>query len=152
MYLRAVSDAEVTSLSDSKQISALFHWNDPAVLSLEKSWDALHWLMTAAGPQAELGFLLNGGEEVGAKRDYGRPRLLSSDFVQRLHGVLKTISDEQFWSGFDRKGFESNDVYPWIWNEPPEELREEHIYYLHKLKDLVERVAVAGGQIVMVVL
>jgi hypothetical protein len=151
-YLREVQEGDLPRLSDPEHIFKLFRWDDPAVLNLEKSWDGLHRLLTAVGSQAELGFLRSGGTEVGAQLSYGRPRLLSRDFVRRLNAALKAITDEQFWAAFDAKVFKADDVYPGIWDEPPDELREEYVFYLHKLRNLVERVAAAGGQVALVVL
>jgi hypothetical protein len=150
-YLREVQDGDVASLSDRERTFQLFGWNDPAVLGLEKSWDGLHRLLTAAGRQAELGFLRGGGTEVGVQLSYGRPRLLSSDFVARLDAALKTVTDDEFWAGFDPQRFEADNVYPFIWDEPPDELRAEYVSYLHELQKFVVRVATNGGQILVVV-
>jgi hypothetical protein len=150
--LREVREGDLTRLSDRNQVYGLFARDDPAALSLEKSWDGLHRLLTAAGREAELGFLVGGGTEVGVPLSYGRPRLLSADFVRRLDAALRGMTDDQFWSGFDPHQFEADGVYPGIWNEPPDDLREEYVSYLHDVREFVGLVAASGGQIVVVIL
>jgi hypothetical protein len=151
-YLREVSESDVETLSDCEQLIEHFHWKNPAVLNLEKAWDGLHRLLIGAGPQAELGFLQKGGTEIGPDIDYGRARLFSSEFVGRLNQALNAMSDDQFWAGFDPQRFEADQVYPWIWDEDPEELREEYVFYLRELKKLIGRVAASGGQVAIVIL
>ncbi|MGK4302097.1 DUF1877 family protein, partial [Klebsiella pneumoniae] len=80
-----------------------------------------------AGTAPELGFLYGGGTEVGVRLGYGRPRLLDADFVRRLDAALHGVSDEQFWAGFDAQQFEADGVYPGIWDEPPDQLRDEYV-------------------------
>ena len=108
-------------------------------------------LLTAAGTAPELGFLASGGTEVGVKLSYGRPRLLDVAFVRRLDAALRSMSDDQFWAGFDAAEFEADGVYPGIWDEPADELRDEHIGYLREVRELVGRVAAAGGEIVVAI-
>ncbi len=150
--LREVREGDLGRLSDRNQVYDLFRRDDPSALSLEKSWHGLDRLLTDAGREAELGFLLVGGTEVGMPLSYGRPRLLSSDFVRRLDAALRGIPDDQFWAGFDPQQFEADGVYPGIWDEPPDDLREEYVSYLHELREFVGRVAASGGQIVVVIL
>src|SRR4051794_13744999 len=122
--LREVQPGDSARLGDFDQVFGLFGRGDPAALSLEKAWDGLHRLLTGAGTAAELGFLLGGGTEVGVQLSYGRPRLLDAGFVRRLDVALRGIGDDRLWAGFDARRFEADGVYPGIWDEPPDELRE----------------------------
>jgi hypothetical protein len=139
--LREVQEGDLARLEQAEQAFALFNRTESVVLSLEKSWDGLHRLLTASGSEVELGFVYKGGTEVGAHLSYGRARLLSPDFVSRLDAALKSLSDDQFWAGFDAAKFEADDVYPSIWDEPVEELREEYVYYFHELQKFLDRAA-----------
>jgi hypothetical protein len=150
--LREVQDGDLARLGDLDQLYDVFRRDYPATLGLEKSWDGLHRLLTAAAQDDALGFLLGGGSEVGVALTYGRPRLLSADFVRRLDAALRGVTDDQFWAGFDARRFEEDGVYPGIWDEPADELREEYVSYVHELKTFVGRVAASGGQIVVVIL
>ena len=151
-YLREVQGGDIALLSDSKRFMDLFRRGDQAVLSLEKSWDGLHHLLTATSEQAELGFLFGGGTETGLDPGYGRPRVLPPDFVKRLDAALNRISDDQFWSGFNARRFDAEGVYPWIWHEPVEDLREEYISCLSDLRRFVQRVAASGRELLVVIL
>jgi Domain of unknown function (DUF1877) len=82
---------------------------------------------------------------------YGRARRLDADYLRRLDAALGGVSDDQFWAGFDPGQFEADGVYPGIWDEPPDELREEYVGYLGEVRALVSRVAAAGGEIVVAV-
>ena len=151
-YLREVQSGDMARLSKPEQVFDLLHPNDSSVLNLEKSWDGVHRLLASASPKVEVGFLFNGGTEIGPRLSYGRARLLSPEFVACLDTALKSISDEQFWSGFNAEKFESDNVYPDIWEEPAEELRDEYVYYLHELQTFIDRVAKSGGQVIVAII
>lgn len=149
--LREVQQGDLPRLNDRDEVSDLFGRNSPATLTLEKSWDGLHRLLTAAGTAPELGFLFGGGTEVGPQLSYGPARLLDGRFVRRLDAALRQISDHQLWAGFDAHQFEADGVYPGIWDEAPDELREEYVGYFHELRDFVGRVAALDGEIIVAI-
>lgn len=151
-YLREVSESDLARLSEMDEENDLFRRGDAAVLSLEKSWHGLHYLLTGSAAEADepLGFLMVGGQEVGEDMGYGPPRLLSADFVQQLNTALRGITEDQLWARFDAEQFEAEGIYPGVWDEPADELREEYVTYFHQLRDFVSRVAKAGGQMVVV--
>ena len=45
--------------------------------------------------------------------------------MRRLDAAMRGVSDEQFRAGFDAQQFEADGVYPGIWDEPADELRDE---------------------------
>ena len=149
--LREVRAGDLWRLADPAAVFGLFGRDDPGLLSLEKSWDGLHRLLGAAGGAPELGFLLGGGTEVGPRLSYGRPRLLDAGFVRRLDAALRGIADDRFWAGFDARLFEADGVYPGIWDEPADELRDEYLGYFRELRAFVGRAAAAGGEIVVAI-
>jgi hypothetical protein len=150
--LREVQAGDIDRLSDPKQASEVLGNRSVAALNLEKSWDGMHRLLTAAGTAPELGFLFAGGTEVGVDLGYGRARLLDAGFVRRLDAALRGVSDDQYWAGFDAQQFEADDVYPGIWDEEPDELREEYVEYLREVREFVARVAAAGSEILVAVM
>jgi hypothetical protein len=152
-YLREVSDDDLRGLDDPGRAHALFRRDEPGVLSLEKSWDGLHFLLTGSADRGtdSLGFLMSGGREIGANLGYGRPRLLPPDYVQSLHTALAGISDDQLWGRFDAQRMEAEGIYPLIWDEPPDDLRDEYLTYFHDLRDFVARVAASGGQLLVAI-
>jgi hypothetical protein len=124
-------------------------------VSLEKAWHGLHFLLTGlvGGGTAPLNFLFEGGAPVGNPDEwgYGPPRLFTPTEVVALHTVLAGINDDQLWSRYDAARMTEDGVYPMIWDEPEEELREEYLGYFGALKALVADVAANGLALVVVV-
>ena len=84
-------------------------------LSLEKSWHALHYLLTGrveVGPPP-LGNAIMGGEEIGEERDYGRVRFLTPKQVQEISAALASISKQDLVDRFDAGSMKASKViYP----------------------------------------
>jgi hypothetical protein len=84
-------------------------------LSLEKSWHALHYLLTGTtevGPPP-LGNAILGGEEIGEERDYGRVRFLTAQQVRDVALALGSLSKEDLAERFDVKKMKAASViYP----------------------------------------
>ena len=128
-YLREVGDDDLRRLDDAGRAHDLFRRGDPAVLSLEKSWHALHFLLTGSAEHAgdPLGFLMSGGREVAADFGYGRPRLLGPDAVRGLRDALAGISARSTVGGFyDADDSKPRGIYPGVWDEDPDELRDQY--------------------------
>jgi hypothetical protein len=121
---------------------------EASAVSLEKAWHGLHFLLTGTAMEGDepLNFLLLGGEVVG---DDESSRRLSPQAVQELHRALASTSDEQLWGRFDPEQMEAGDVYPGIWDEPEEDLKEEYLMYFHEMKRLISQAA-AGGKAVLI--
>jgi len=84
-------------------------------LSLEKSWHALHYLLTGKTEAAPppLGNAILGGEEIGEERDYGRVRFLTPQQVREVAEALAAISKEELPGRFDVKRMKvSKVIYP----------------------------------------
>jgi hypothetical protein len=148
--VHAVPAADVSRLFNPRQ-----HSQDPtttSTISLEKAWHGLHFLLTgqAHGGTAPLSFLVDGGQAVGDPDEwgYGPPRVFTPAEVLALHSALAGISPEQLWSRYDPGQME--EVYPQIWDEPEEELREEYLTYFGTLKELIASAAAKGQAIVVV--
>jgi hypothetical protein len=72
-------------------------------LSLEKSWHALHYLLTGTSQPAPsaVGNAILGGEEIGDERDYGRVRFLTTREVREVAEALAATSKEDLARHFD---------------------------------------------------
>ena len=153
-YLREVDETARLQLEEPTAVRNLFGRDKAAVLSLEKAWHGLHHLL--AGPTSSgnvlLGFLMHGGEEVGPALSYGRVRLFSRDFVQQLANELQGIGEDDLWAHFDRQRFEAEGIYPGIWDEAPDELRDEYVSYFRELRDFITHIAQHGNQLAVVIL
>jgi uncharacterized protein DUF1877 len=155
-YIREVAPGDLDILANSaEQAYDLFRRNDPSsrVLSVEKAWHGLHYLLTGSAKRGEepLCFLNHGGRSVGRALAYGRPRLLGREFVRHLDAALQGISDDELWGRFDAARFTADGIYPFIWDEPGDQLRDEYLDYFHRLKAFVSRAAARGGELLVVV-
>jgi hypothetical protein len=84
-------------------------------LSLEKSWHALHYLLTGTIETAAppLGNAILGGEEIGEERDYGRVRFLTPEQVGEVARALGSLSKDDLVGRFDVKKMKAaNVIYP----------------------------------------
>ena len=59
--------------------------------------------------------------------------------------ALSAVSDDKLWERFDAEQMEQLEVYPGIWDEDEQELKEEYVMYFQQLKDVVAA-AVDSGQ------
>ena len=115
-------------------------------VSLEKAWHGLHYLLTGEvwegnGP---LAFLLAGGEHVDGDEE-SPLRWFTPQEAKQIHKALSAVSDDQLWSSFDAAQMEQLEIYPGIWDEDEDELKEEYLGYFHELKQVVAA-AVGSGQ------
>ncbi len=111
---------------------------------IDKAWHGIHFLLTGSawegiGPEA---FIVAGGTEIG-KIDvgYGPARAFRSkevsEIAQRLKGIDKKILENRF----DKKAFIENEIYPDIWDEPPEDCLGYLLENFEMLKQLVIKAA-----------
>jgi Domain of unknown function (DUF1877) len=138
VLVRAVRPADIQRLEQAEVSSGLERGQTPSV-HLEKAWHGLHFLLTGSAGESgvPLGFLLEGGQEVGKNDGYGAPRLFQPGEVQQINAALAPISDDKLWDRFDPERMESEGIYPGIWDEEEEELRDEYLGYFHELKKVV---------------
>ena len=113
-------------------------------VSLEKAWHGLHYLLTGEvwegnGP---LAFLLAGGQHLGG--DEEAPRWFTPDETLQIDQALSGVSDDALWSRFDADEMEQQEIYPGIWDEDEEDLKEEYIGYFQALKRCVAAAAQSG--------
>jgi Domain of unknown function (DUF1877) len=83
-------------------------------LSIEKSWQVIHYLLTGKIDQAPppLGNAILGGEEIGQERDYGRVRFLSPVQVREVAYALSGISRDVLFQRFDIESMKAAKIYP----------------------------------------
>ena len=141
--------------ADPKAVISLLNTepSDGSYLSLEKAWHGLHYLLTGSpqtGP-SPLSFILEGGSEVGPELDYGRARLLPREFVKELDASLSALSIDDLWARFDPKQMSRDKVYPEIWDEPEDDLKDEYGRYFDELKRFVREAARAGDAILIAI-
>ena len=125
-----------------------------AALSLEKSWHGLHFVLTRTAWEGDppLNFLALGGIPVGDEDvGYGPARILDPACVGELTAALAQFSNSDFERNFDLDELSSADIYPQIWDEPLNDLREEYGGYLQTMKAHVHRAADSGQAILVAI-
>jgi hypothetical protein len=118
--------------------------------SLEKSWHGLHYLLTGEvwegnGP---LGFLLAGGEHLDGDEESG-VRWFEPRDVAKIDSALAAVTDDVLWSRFDAAEMEAQEIYPGIWDEDEDELKDEYLMYFAELKKVVRAAATAGQGLIV---
>lgn len=115
-------------------------------VSLEKAWHGLHYMLTGEVWEGDgpLAFLLAGGENIGEDEESPVRRFTPEETTQ-IHLALSTVSDDLLWSRFDAAQMEELQIYPGIWDEAEDDLKEEYLDYFHQLKMIVAA-AVQSGQ------
>jgi lysophospholipase L1-like esterase len=153
LHVRAVRSADLPRLQANGLDLASPLQNHVPHVHLQKAWHGLHYLLTGSAGEGglPLGFLLEGGREVGQDLGYGSPRLFEPGDVQHLNAALAPITEDELWSRFDPIAMEAEGIYPVIWDEDEEELREEYVTYFLELKKVVAQ-ASAGGMGLLVIL
>jgi hypothetical protein len=121
-------------------------------ISLEKAWHGLHYLLTGEvwEGQGPLAFLLAGGEQLGEDEE-SPVRWFTPDETNQIHQALSRVSDDQLWSRFDASEMEQQEVYPGIWDEAEEDLKEEYLTYFRELKQVVAAAAQSGQGLVVTI-
>lgn len=94
-----------------------------ADLDVDKAWHAIHFLLTGSAWEgdAPLNFIAAGGTELGDDVGYGPARCLDAREVASLAAALQSIPTDVLLTRFDPAALSAADIYPDIWDRPPEE-------------------------------
>ena len=115
------ASAEAFALAEGEGVSA----------DLDKAWQGIHYLLTGTAWEGRepLNFLLAGGRPVGdIDVGYGPARVLSAAETRAAHQALTQVGDDELRRRFDPDEMMSKEIYPEIWDRPPEE--DDTIEYL----------------------
>lgn len=110
----AGTSGEAFALSDGEGVNA----------DLDKAWHGIHYLLTRTAWEGDkpLNFLVAGGRPVGdIDVGYGPARVLSAAETRAAHEALAQLSDDDLRGRFDPGDMTSKEIYPEIWDRPPEE-------------------------------
>ncbi len=124
------------------------------VLSLEKSWHGLHFVLTETAWEGRppLDFLASGGVPVGDEDvGYGPARILDPEGVTALDEALTEIEQSDFHRNFDPIALSDAAIYPQIWDEPVEDLKQEYGGYLQEMKAHVRRASKSGQALLVAI-
>jgi hypothetical protein len=95
-----------------------------ATLDVDKAWHAIHFLLTGTPWEGPFpwNFVVAGGVEIGdVDVGYGPARGFTSVEVREIATALGSLSPESFSSRFNSKAMMSAEIYPEIWDRPPEQ-------------------------------
>jgi hypothetical protein len=86
-----------------------------AVADIDKSWDALRFLLVADGAPVDV---INGGAPFANKEwGYDLPRYLTADEVQRAAAYLSSTPWETIARRFDSAAMDREEIYPGGWTD-----------------------------------
>jgi hypothetical protein len=123
----------------------------PGEVSLEKMWQALHFLLTGSAEdvQPPLGEAILGGTEIGDDVGYGPARYLTPGQVQAIAAALRQLDREELRRRFKPATMTELDIYPMVWDEPEEELFEELMTYYGELAACYQAAATKGDAMLL---
>jgi len=153
MRLYAITSADASALEkdESKLKAFISQTNGSEVLSMDKAWHGIHYLLTgsakATRDPASLAVL--GGKEIGADMGYGPARLLSPSQVKEIAAVLKQQTPEKLRAKYAPKNMEKLEIYPDIWVRDGNEARDYLLDYYQKLARFYEQAASAGQAVII---
>jgi hypothetical protein len=108
----------------------------PAVrlVSLEKMWQGLHFLLTGEpfGGTPPLSLAILGGRPLH-EQDEDSNLVLGPPEVQAVATALSALTHEELDRRFDPAQFAAEDIYPAVWDEDREELLSELLEYFDQL-------------------
>lgn len=122
------------------------------LIDLDKSWHAIHFLLTgeiwcATLPQ---GTLL-AGEEVTEDSGYGPARLLNADQVANFANFLAGKPDDFVEKAFDFDALQEAKIYPTIWDRRDPEDVNYVSQYFRKLKQFFKDAATDRNFVVIAI-
>ena len=125
--------------------------NDPTEIDLDKTWQAIHFLLTDSpwegnGP---LNFIM-GGKEIGdIDVGYGPARSFTSEQVKEISAALEKVNESELKNKFSSDEFNENDIYPSIWDESVEECIEGYVLpYYRELKEFIKNASNSSQAII----
>ena len=159
LELRQIEASAIDSLlSDPDQIEELLDLDDAIYdsgvpqeniapeIDLDKSWHAIHFLLTGSawGGEPPFSYLLVGGEEVGdVDVGYGPARVLRPQEVSEFDMALASVSPEDLRNRFDPQAIAREEIYA-IDPQRREEELEYIFYYYDILRTFVHDASLAG--------
>jgi hypothetical protein len=155
LTVRRLGDADLSRLREQPALVTEYLGEDPpdgfgpfADVDVDKAWHAIHYLLTGTAWEGEppLNFVVTGGTEVGDDLGYGPARALTSAEVRLVAAALQPLTPEVFLRRFNPVALTAAEIYPEIWDRPPEEddTRGYVAEYYDRLRSFVIDVASEG--------
>ncbi|MGF1500176.1 MAG: YfbM family protein [Paracoccaceae bacterium] len=122
----------------------------PREIDLDKSWHAIHWLLTGTADEASMpaGALL-GGREVGEDQGYGPARIVSAAETAAYAKQLAVADRATLEARWDFEGLRRAEIYPEMWARRDPEHIAYVLDYADDLRGFVAARAAAGEGMVL---
>jgi hypothetical protein len=159
---RRLPEADLARLlADPDQIADYLGEEEPpegfgpfADLDVDKAWHGIHFLLTGTPWAGAIpwNFVVGGGTEIGdVDVGYGPARGFKRSEVQAIAQALESLSPDQLAQRFDGKAMTAADLYPNIWDRPPDEddTCEYVTAYYEELREFVMGAANEGEALIV---
>ena len=145
----SVPEADIAKIEgDEDYVNELIDNTELSSLSIEKAWQAIHFVLTGNPMESDgspLGNAVLGGREVGDDMGYGPARLLVPNEVKKTAEALEKISTEEFAKRIPKSDFANNDIYVFSGEDPEDEdIIEELSGYYTELRTHFQESAARG--------
>ncbi len=125
-----------------------------ADLDIDKSWHALHFLMTGSALESRgnRGFLVAGGQEIGDEDvGYGPARGVTNAEVRAIAAELERVTPATLRVAYEANAMNAADIYPGGWPRDPEEAHFTDYFadYFEQMKDFIAGAAKEGEALVV---
>jgi hypothetical protein len=124
------------------------------VLDIDKSWGAIHFLLTGTpwGGEAPASLPILGGTAIGEDMGYGPVRFLTPAEVAAANGVLSQLPTAELRKRFDPAKLEEAEVYPaGIWLDEGAEGFDYIAHYYEQLRAFYGSAAQAGRAVLLAI-
>lgn len=114
---------------------------------VDKAWHGIHFLLCddPAGAGDILGFIMDGGHFIGRiDVGYGPARAFKQNELEQIYMAIENIQTSDLKKKCDKKRFNANNIYPFIWDEPEDECFGYLLGHFENLKFFLKRTLDAG--------
>jgi len=144
-YIYAIDEADVMRIDGNQKDLAEVFKAAKDHIDLDKSWPAIHFLLTGAEKEGNFpfNFILAGGRPIpDSDSDYGDPRYFSPSEVRVIYIALSVIDSEDLLTRYD-PCIAKTELYPFIWD--PEYILEN----FNLMKDYLRNLC-SGGKAMII--
>lgn len=153
-YKQVTQDKILEIAKDTSIIPQILYDENYPQLSIDKSWDGIHFLLTGKVTGEKFDqtdpseLIIAGWGEWGSDVGYGPSRFVAPKEVTQLAQFLSTLKDESLIKRFDPAKMNKRGVYPdGIWHE--EGILDWLLEYYHQIKDFYRDAAKEGNAVLI---
>lgn len=157
LVIKQVSDSEIIAMAANVEaIRAVLYDNERKNIDLDKSWWAIHFLLTGdpTGGEKPYCYLMEGGPSLYTEErncfdwfdELGTmPRVLGSGDVTEFSRALELITESDFRNRFNADDLAKHEVYPNIWDRNDPQDLEYLVCHFNSLKAILKEFTENGS-------